>query len=824
MTRPFSARLGQKDGEKYGLVFVLGFLALMIVLIPLMILDKGYFIYYGDFVSQQLPFYYHANEVIREGGLFGWDWGTDLGSSFIGSYAFYLTGSPFFWLTMLLPQNAVLYAIPWLLSLKHGIAAMTAYGFIRRFVRDKNAAVVGGLLYASSGFQLFNLFFNHFQDVTAFFPLMLIAMEELVNNHRRGWFAASVALMACINYFFFAGQVVFLILYFLLRLPCRDFHITWKKFAALAIEAVLGVLIAGAVLLPAALAVIENSRLTNHLFGQDMIFYYDKTRILRIIQSFFMIPDAPARPNLFDTESGKWASIGGYLPLFSMAGVITFMGQKKRHWATRIIGICILCAFIPILNCAFYLFNGSYYARWFYMPILIMSMMTAYALDNRELRWRTGVWTTLILPAAFGAVALLPTKDEDGNIRFFHFANIPSYFFVGLAVVLVCWLALYWLYCLRNEGKPHRRLAVWVTAIACLACTFTMVIFGKLCGTDGEQYRQKAIGGREALSISYETDDADYFRIDTSENIDNYPMFWGMSSIHCFQSVVSPSIMEFYDSIGMTRDVASRPETGRYTLRGLFSVKYYFDEIKDDMETLDLPGFVFEREENGFRIYRNECFIPMGFTYDCYITDADLKGKTEAAKERVLIHALLLDDEQAARYSSIIEKTSLDSMALSQDQYREECERHAAECCHDFQYDSKGFSAAITLDTPKLVFFSVPFDNGWTAFVNGQPVQIENVDHGMTAIRCEAGENRIEFRYQLPGLLQGTWLTAAGLALLGLYLLLSKGLFPKPGTRLVHSYDYQPEGGICASRSYVYHLQQEMRPAPKGENSNGTSQ
>ena len=57
-----------------------------------------------------------------------------------------------------------------------------------------------------------------------------------------------------------------------------------------------------------------------------------------------------------------------------------------------------------------------------------------------------------------------------------------------------------------------------------------------------------------------------------------------------------------------------------------------------------------------------------------------------------------------------------------------------------------------------------------------------------------------------------------------LYLLVSRGLFPKPGTRIVHSYDYQPDGGIRASKGYAYYLQQEMLPARKGEDHNGTSQ
>lgn len=821
MNRPFSVLTDKRNGELYGLVFLLGFAPLLLVLLPLLIWDKGYFIYYGDFVSQQLPFYYHANEVIRSGGLFGWDWGTDLGSSFLGSYAFYLTGSPFFWLTVLLPQNAVLYAIPWLLCLKHGIAALTAYGYIRRFVSNPYAAAAGGLLYAYSGFQLFNIFFNHFHDVTAFFPLMLIAMEELVNHGRRGWFAASVALMACINYFFFAGQVVFLILYFLLRLKCADFDITWKKFAALAIESILGVLIACVMLLPAALAVMDNSRVTQYLFGQDMLLYYDKTRIIRILQSFFMIPDAPARPNLFTTEHGKWASIGGYLPLFSMAGVITFMGQKKRHWATILVWVCIVCAFVPVLNSAFYLFNGAYYARWYYMPILLMAMMTAYTLDNRELDWKPGLLATVIVPVVFGVISLLPTKNSEGKIRFFAFAGFTGYFLIVLAMVLLCWLGYYMVYCLRTEGKPYLRVTVWLTAAACAVCTGTMVWFSKCNGADSRAYAKSAIHGTEQLTVSYANDDADYFRLDMPENCDNYPMFWDMSCMRCFQSVVAPSIMDFYESIGITRDVSSRAPLERYVLRGLFSVKYCFQETGENVQPLDLPGFVLDRTENGFHIYRNDYFIPMGFTYDSYVTDNMLEGRTDSVKEHILIRSLVLTEEQAARYADILHENT--ALNIGREEYLAECRKHAEECCVDFSYDAKGFAADIYLEEDRLVFFSVPYDKGWTAYVNKQPVPIENVDHGFMAVRCGAGGNHITFRYTLPGLREGAVLTAAGIVLLALYLVFGRGLVQSKGTAHVHSYDYMPSDGVRAANAYVRTLQTELQYR-KGETDHGTSE
>ena len=59
---------------------------------------------------------------------------------------------------------------------------------------------------------------------------------------------------------------------------------------------------------------------------------------------------------------------------------------------------------------------------------------------------------------------------------------------------------------------------------------------------------------------------------------------------------------------------------------------------------------------------------------------------------------------------------------------------------------------SMKLDSRNLVFFSVPYDEGWTATVNGKPVDVEEVDNGLMAVPAEAGDNTIEFHYETPGL------------------------------------------------------------------------
>lgn len=809
--------------ERYGLVFLLGFLSLFVILLPLMIYEGGYFIYYGDFNSQQIPFYHLAHDAVRDGS-FGWNWNTDLGSNFIGSYSFYLLGSPFFWLTIPFPSAAVPYLMPWLLCLKHGCAALTAYAFMRRFVRTRESAMIGALLYAFSGFQAYNIFFNHFQDVTAFFPLLLIALEERVNNNRRGVFGLAVALMAVINYFFFTGQVVFVLLYFIFRCFCKDFHITWRKFFGIALESVLGVLLAAGMLLPSAMAILENGRVTERLYGLDMVTYSDRTRLLRIVQSFFMVPDVPARPNLLNTEYGKWASIGGYLPLFSMAGVLAFLRSRKQHWASRLTLLCILCAMIPILNAAFYTFNGSYYARWFYMPILIMALMTAIALDDVRISMRSGVITCGVTLLLFGAMFFIPIKDKDKGLRFFDFANYPLIFWLDMVACIACLVVLILLLRRRKKARPYRKLALVSTVFSCIVCTALVVYFGVSNGPYPNAYIDASIKGGEKITL--EDEENQFYRVDISENYDNFPMLWGYPNMRCFQSIVPASIMDFYDTVGVTRDVASRAGLEHYTLRGLFSVKYYFDRVINDPEKpytydIKLPGFKYRNTQNGFYVYENEYYVPMGFTYDNYVLDSELEKRSNMAIEKQLLRNLVLTEEQAETYSSLLTHAeNTDGFGLSEADYLKAAEERRAHSCDTFTKDAYSFRATITLEQPNLVFFSVPYEKGWSATVNGKEVPVERVNYGFVAVPAEAGDNVIEFHYATPGLALGAKLSLGGGILLLLYLLWGIRQRKREAKQEIltrHSYDYAVSDTLPIKTAYEVQLLRRIQQSAKEE-------
>ncbi len=114
-----------------------------------------------------------------------------------------------------------------------------------------------------------------------------------------------------------------------------------------------------------------------------------------------------------------------------------------------------------------------------------------------------------------------------------------------------------------------------------------------------------------------------------------------------------------------------------------------------------------------------------------------------------------------------------DDGSLTEDDFRQNVQDRKAQSCDSFQIDNYGFTAAISLAKENLVFFSVPYEQGWSATVNGQQAEIFKANGGFMAVRCPAGASEIRFDYRTYGLLTGAEISAAGVAVLLLYLLIS---------------------------------------------------
>ena len=866
-------------------VFTGGMLTYLLAVLPFLIDHGGLFFYYGDYNVQQVPFLIFAHRAVRQGRFF-WNPLVDLGGNMAGTFSFYLWGSPFFWLTIPFPESWLPYMMPFIMALKYGTASATAYAWIRTRTKTGGAAAIGAFLYAFSGFQACNIVFQHFHDVTAFFPLYLLTFDRFVERRPGGrgryGFILMTALMSVINYYFFFGQVVFLALYYLVR---RGIRLVRGEGILCACREVLGILAGGAAgLMLAAFFLVQsvgglmgNSRVSEFLSGYDLVAYPDSTTPLAIIRTLFVVPDLIARGTLFSSENIRNGSLAFYLPCFAMAGVIAYWMLRKRSWTRNLLALLAVMAMVPVLNASFSAFNEDFYTRWFYMPVLLCACMTAEVLEEEESTafvrgtlisnaftvlfilmcflpvYEDGTWSftsvcenrrllpaqiraTLIGAAVLCVIAFL--KHRYGGLFSVRTAAVPAGG-PGKAEAAAAGVAAVELpeeepmpaeavaaggtsvelqeepvqavatdngeasAELREEPVPAEApetgsrlrgllqpgtLCLALTLVCCIISTSAVVSNGSsLISYSGfEKWKLQMLTQRPVLGENEEPEQeaaaegidknvpSPFSRVETDSTSTNYEMVWGIPTMHCFESTVHPSIFRWYRGIGMIRTVESTLPFERIGARALMSVRYYLenDLVRSDNSYSDqggIEGYSLNNNENGYNVYETENYIPMGISFDSYMTEENYDLlENGPVSDRVLVKNLILSEEAADRYGDLLtEDTDTDPGTMSYLEFGRLCDERAASACRDFAFDKNGFHATAQLEKDNLVLFSVPWDRGFSATVDGKPAELVRADFGLTAVFVPEGTHEIRFSYLPAGLMPAavlSLLTALALA------------------------------------------------------------
>lgn len=830
--------------KKYFKIFMISFIAFAIGMIGAIIPTRGIWVHYGDFNVQQIPFYIHVHDAIRSGNLL-YDWSTDLGGSLIGCYSFYILGSPFFWLTVPFPSAWVPYLIPWVNCLKYAVMATLSFLYIRKHTKTDEGAFIGAMLFTFSGYSGAVLVFNHFHDSFAFFPLYLYTFEKAMEEKKRIPFALMTLLMAVINYYFFVGQVVFLIIVFFVRyFDLSDIKNSLLKMARALWCGACGVALSCLYVIPAVYYTTGNKRLSQVLSGDSLLVYDEPTMWLGIIKSILILPDISGLNSMFNQGYSRVSGVAGYLPLVSISCVLAFFfinkGQKKVYEKNVLIVSAVFAA-VPFLNSLFSALNSEYYARWFYMPVLFMAMVSGKVLEELDKetypQLKRGVKITIILTIALWACALLPTKRDNswtilGSVKnselllteiVFSAVMILVLFVLTYAVIPMMMKKHYDLQRKRleygacdesfakelinevaeeceledgdvidssivmkpfHERKKYKKLIMMTVLLACFATSTTMLVSGKLL-VENERcnsFIDQAIKGGKDIELS----DARFYRIETDEDIYNYPLIWSRPSITSFISTIPFSTIDFYSGIGMGRKVTSRIHESRLGARTLLSGKYYLIERPEHIaiETIghiddpeSLKGYELTDTQDGFDVYKNENFVPMGFSFDYYITEHDYENNDAASGslDKMLLKALILDEETQEKYGHYFERITAEEIPpLSNADVPYLTRDLQATACTKFKPTTHGFTASADMAKETLLFFSVPYESGFKAYVDGQESEIIKVDYGFMSVVVPEGEHDIEFRYTLSNWKIGAFLCAGGVVLLLALLILHR--------------------------------------------------
>ena len=767
---------------------VVGFLALSSIFTS----HRGVFVTRGDFIEQQLPFIVETRRILR--GLWGYSFSTLLGAPSVGSYAFYTLGSPFVWPLALLPQAMLPLGIRIMAVLKLAVGTLCAFVYLRRMVRDGRAALLGALLYMFSSFTLINTQFYHFTEVIAFFPLLLYGIENAMGeDYRPGLLALCCGLCTLTNYYFMLGSALLCALYFAFRFFSAD----WKDARSLrrvvrtVFECAVGCALAGVLLLPALGHMLTITRtgasdaslLTAHYTGGTLL---ERLRVL-------LMPIESGVVHAFYGDAPSWSSTACYLPMFGLTGALVLLTVRRRHgWLKGLLGALALCSAVPALCGLFVLETNTAYTRWWYGLALMLTLATLYALrehplwvegdaqnDRRPWLIAFGVCTALVL--ALTVPFLLPESllARLGRIGTFllnrRTGAYSSLLFRMEAIFLATFTGLLTLLTLLR----FKRFATYLGCVLLIVvlswtyfifCNDTVLLSGGETPGEGV-YKLEEIAKPTIASLSLPESEG-YTRIDYSPMLRNYGLLRGRSSLTCFTSLRSSTVGRFLSMAGMGYDEATTvtPSVKDPALYALLSVTEYHQWQEDAALCDEVPeGFVFDRYENSASVYVSDAAVPMGFL-QTVCTGTHHQAMNAETVGDVLLAAAALSDADLERYSGRMER--LDVYAIPD--WQESAARLRENACDRFETNGNGFTAHIDAQEAGLVIFTIPWDKGFTATLDGQPTEIVQCDVAFMGVWVEPGEHEIVFTYRTRYLTLGIAMSALAAVVLTGYVVLCR--------------------------------------------------
>ena len=674
--------------------------------------DGGAYVIQGDLLDQTTPIQASINQAIKNGSFPGWGWNIALGTQMLGCYATYNLGSPFFWLTLPFSKLSYPFLVGWLCILKYAVAAAGAYWYMTLFLDDERLSTAGALLYAFSSAHNQHLMYQ-FSDSIALFPFMLVGLEYILRGKKPWLFILAVFFNCSTNYYLFIGEVVFCVVYTLCRMWEKSCRATFIKALSTSVfGGVVGVGMAAAIFIPSILFIMQNSRIGGGLPE----LYYTGIDWLKMLRSI-MLPAEHMGRQAAITPDG-YGGYACYLPMIGVAYLIPYL-IKKRDWLFVTIIVFSVFAASPLLESSFSMFSVVY-KRWLYMftlPLSLASMRVAR--EREEYPVRLGLWITS------GMLIWVCVRIVHWDYIIRRDVFLTHVIIAGTGILLTVML--------QYAKSAYRMLLL--TGIALFSFLTALAI---QCVTHGDAaYTAEYMDAFQFSARIPAGDDA--YRYDLSDNFG--PYLGDGIGIGTFNSTISPSIAAFQSLFDHTSSV--------------FTIDY--DAVPGLKELVGARYHITEWDQQGNPVIEEQPACPIGYAYDRYITEEELKALPLEKRGIAALNSLIIKRDAVAFVSGVLDHSSPDEY-ISTATISSLVERNYESRVQDFKRDAKGFYCKTDYSEDCMTFFSVPFDQGWSATIDKSPTGIIYAG-GMMAIRIPAGQHEITFSYAIPGLRIGMMLT-----------------------------------------------------------------
>lgn len=228
-------------------------------------------------------------------------------------------------------------------------------------------------------------------------------------------------------------------------------------------------------------------------------------------------------------------------------------------------------------------------------------------------------------------------------------------------------------------------------------------------------------------------------------SVDNVLMVTGdASGIGVFCTTVENSSRKFDTLFGPYSSYSTENKYDVPGLPELLAAKY---EITKDPGDRKVLGSVTGRNATFYITEKDVC--PIGFAVDYVLTEEEFMEIPHEQRALTLMQAAIVDEDKLPEVENIALRAESGNL-----DYEESIDslikKTVLNRVHEFRRDSHGFTCLTSYADNRLLYFTVPWSEGWKATVDGVDTEVLN-SGGMMALCISAGEHRVEFSYHTPG-------------------------------------------------------------------------
>ena len=719
------------------------------------------------------PLLVHFSNYLRTEGIPKWSFNQGMGQNvFPGGI-----NDPFNIFLYLFGASQISYMIVYAQVIKIMLGGIIFYHYLKTIGITSYASLVGALLFSFCGYMILGGGWYGHSSFVVYGAFLLFAFEKLYKQKSWIYFPIAVAILTgdlFTTYIFSA----FLLLYTLLRFY-QENSFKNASIVPLLLKMVglglLGIAINAVFLISPLLQMIYSPRFS----GESGLF-----NTLKAAPAFGLAETNEIASAIMRTFSSDLIGTGSnyngwknYLesPIF-YAGLINmllipqlfqFLDKKRKILFGIFLGIWVFLVMFPYFRHCLYFFTGDYYkvGMSFFVPITILftgisALSYIDRLNKINIKVLLGTFIVLVILLFFPYLSSDQKLVEDGVRNF-------------VIVFLILYTAIIYLLSLTNY-KAFAKILLLLFLVVELGYFASLTVNKRSILSSRELNQKIGFNDYTIESVQYlKSIDKSFFRIDKNylsgnavHGSLNDALIQDYYSTPSYQSFNQLYYIKFLNDAGV---IDGNNETQTRWSMGLLNqpLLQTFANVKYSL-TKETGGFYGRNDSlttiGDVVVFKNKYYLPFGYTYNHFILKNDFKNISKLQKDKSLFQSFVIDENQKEKFNGFVPYELKDTVAsFSFDEYGKYVNDLRKDTLAVSEHSQNLFKGKITLAEKKLLFFSIPFDDGWHATVDGKAVELQLVNIGFFGLILDKGMHAVELKFEPPYVKQSLWVSVAGL-------------------------------------------------------------